>query len=147
MFKDLQQNIESGYVDGKPLHHLPSARSVKHLPDASSVFVVEHADFIAMTPGNIQNIFRDRHILVTGVPQEEQHFDEESLSIFGDIDLPREINGAPFLLFFHLNNIYLFVLFLQSCLCATPPTALRVSNGALSEICWSPPKIPISRWC
>jgi hypothetical protein len=63
-------------------------------PDASSIFVVPHSDFRSMDPQTIQNIFRHRHILVLGVPMEEEvSFDEGSLSLFGDIDRPREITG------------------------------------------------------
>ena len=95
-FKAIQDNIISSYVDNKPLHHLDAARSLEFNPDGSSIFVVDHETFNKMDPLVIQNIFRERHILVTRVPHEEQEFDEDSLLVFGDIDCPREITGMPF---------------------------------------------------
>jgi hypothetical protein len=98
MLRDLQKNIESLYVNGQPLHHLPSARLVEFDPEASSefslIFVVDYAQFVQLDPLVIQDIFRKRHILITGIPYEKESFDEDSLSIFGDIDRPREITGA-----------------------------------------------------
>ena len=92
--KTIQDNILSSYVNDKPLHHLPRASSVDFNPAASSVFVVDHARFMKMDPMVIQNVFRERHILITGVPHEQQELNEDSLSMFGDIDCPREITGV-----------------------------------------------------
>jgi hypothetical protein len=83
-------------VAGRPLHHLPSARSPEFDQDASCVFVIEYDLFRKMAPQAIQDVFRHRHILVLGVPFEEAYFDEDSLAIFGDIDRPRDITGQYF---------------------------------------------------
>ena len=98
LLKDIQSSVEGLYKDGRPLHHLPSARSTDFDPEASSVFVVEHRDFRSMDPQKIQDVFRHRHILVLGVPMDEDtvSFNEASLSLFGDIDRPLEITGMSF---------------------------------------------------
>jgi hypothetical protein len=94
LLNNIQTNIQGNYKDGRPLHLLPSARSLECVPEASSIFVIEHGDFCSMDPQRIQDIFRHRHILVLGVPREEElSFDEGTLSLFGDIDRPREITG------------------------------------------------------
>ena len=95
--KAIQDNVKKMYYEGKPLHHLPSTRSIELEPNSSSVFVVEHADFVKMAPQVIQDIFRLRHILVTGCAHEDNAFDEESLSMVADIDYPWEITGELFL--------------------------------------------------
>lgn len=109
-FKVIQKNIVSSYVDRKPLHHLQSAASLEFDPDGSSIFVVDHETFIGMDPMVIQTIFKERHILVTRVPHEQQKFDEDSLLMFGDIDRPREITGVFFFFFFFCLFPKLFLL-------------------------------------
>ena len=97
LLKHIQTNIEGNYKDGRPLHLLPSARSLDFDPEASSIFVIKHGDFCSMDPQRIQDIFRHRHIFVLGVPREEElSFDEGSFSSFGDIDRPQEITGKFF---------------------------------------------------
>jgi hypothetical protein len=97
LLRDIQANIEATYQDGKPLHHLPSARDSDYDPNdpnVSSIFVVDYVNFKDMAPNEIQEIFRDRHILVVGAPKDEDaKFDADSLSLVGDMDSPREVMG------------------------------------------------------
>jgi hypothetical protein len=98
LLQDILANIESLYEDGKPLHHLPRARELDYDPadsTLSSIFVVDYGDFKDMTPHEIQEVFRDRHILVVGAPcDRDAVFDEASLGLVGDIDMPREVLGT-----------------------------------------------------
>jgi hypothetical protein len=94
--REIHQAVESLYVNGRPLHHLPSARSVVYNPDdrnQSSIFVVEYADFCKMAAVVIQDIFSKRHILVIGCPLPPEDFNCETLSHFGNLDSMRDIQG------------------------------------------------------
>jgi hypothetical protein len=71
---------------GTPLHRLESSRSTQYDPDASSIFIVEHSEFEAMPPRQIQEIFRKRHILVRNSPGAKLEFDIEGLSTLGSLD-------------------------------------------------------------
>ena len=82
----------SGY--DRPRYHHPSARDpLCQDASASSIFVVEYEDFSTLDPFLVQEIFRHRHILVTGVPHENMEFNEHGLSYLGSIYRPIEIQG------------------------------------------------------
>ena len=91
--KEIQASCEGLYKDGKPLHHLDSARSVEFNPKDwgdSSIFVVDAADFKRMAPRQVQDIFRDRHILVLGVDAEVMKFD---LAGLGCLNATHQVQG------------------------------------------------------
>jgi len=77
LIKDM---IEKGYNQGTPKHLLPSARSLDFDATASTIFVVPYTQFTGMQDKKIHEIFRNRHILVTGVPVAPLAFDENGLS-------------------------------------------------------------------
>lgn len=85
--------MEKNYVDGKPRHHLPSARNPTFEPGASIFFVVEHSDFIKLTIREVQDIARHRNIVIRNIPQ--RHFDwgRETLSELGSITQSRDVQG------------------------------------------------------
>jgi hypothetical protein len=89
--------VEAGYVDGKPRHHLPSAREEIFDPsntDQSSIFVVEHEKFTTMSPQLIQQIFHHRHILVLNVTSNiGGEFTFYALSQLGSMHKIREMQG------------------------------------------------------
>jgi hypothetical protein len=94
-------NIESLYKDGKPLHHLPSARSTVYDGNdrnTVSIFVVDSKVFAMMMASEIQSIFRHRHILVHGMQTDGMQFDPEGLSTVGSVTLPREMQGKWFIM-------------------------------------------------
>jgi hypothetical protein len=96
LIEGLKSSIERLYENGKPLHHLPSARSIVYDstdPKTSSIFVVDKKTFGMMTASEIQSIFRYRHILVHGVDTDGMQFDLEGLSTVGSVTLPREMQG------------------------------------------------------
>lgn len=54
---------------------------------ALAYFVVDYKSFNKMSPSQIQEVHRDRHILVTGVDSGRPiHFDAEGLQMLSDID-------------------------------------------------------------
>jgi hypothetical protein len=89
--------VESLYEQGRPLHHLPSASEVEFDSEGSSIFVVSYQAYMQMDAQEIQNVFRDRHILVHGVPQQEPiEFDLEGLSTVGSLKQTRTVQGQSF---------------------------------------------------
>lgn len=96
LLEEIQTSVERLYQDGRPLHHLPSARAKEYSPEGSSIFVVDASDFMQMSAKEIQAIFRHRHILVLGVPTDQMAFDLEGLSTLGSLVLPREGQGKLF---------------------------------------------------
>lgn len=71
--------MEEAYRYGRPLHHLPSARSTTLEAQASSIFVTNHDDNMNLSMLAVQDIFRDRHILILGAPVTKLEFNAESL--------------------------------------------------------------------
>jgi hypothetical protein len=100
----VQDLVEANYYKGKPLHHLPSARSITLEPGASTFFITEHRDFIKLSTETIQTIAKDRSIVVRNVPQPKFDWSLETLSQLGRLDQPREIQGL--FLTPHCNRLY-----------------------------------------
>ena len=91
--QQMQDAVEGLFRDGTPLHHLPEARKEYADPGASSVFVVDYKDLRNYLDIELQEIFRDRHILITGVPHDDQEFGLEALESLGGMDVNRCIQG------------------------------------------------------
>jgi len=53
---NVQALVEANYVDGRPTHHLPSARKVDLEPGASIFFVVDYKDYMKHSNHQIQQI-------------------------------------------------------------------------------------------
>jgi hypothetical protein len=94
----MQESIESNYVDGRPLHHLPSARfsAVDTAAAQSSIFVVGYSDFMKLPPATIQEIFSHRHIMVLGTPLQDEGFNLDTLDQFANIEQIISIQGELF---------------------------------------------------
>jgi hypothetical protein len=96
LLRDIQANVEDLFVNGRPLHHLDSARKIEFNhsdPHQSSVFIVEYHDFVKMSTETLQLIFKHRHILVLNTPSERPTFSLNSLCKLGSIDTVRRIHG------------------------------------------------------
>ena len=91
VLKNVQTLVEKSYVDGRPKHHLESARDLTYKPDSSIFFLVDHADFMKMSSEDIQRIAKDRNIVVQNVPQENFDWSKETLAKLGDLKQLREI--------------------------------------------------------
>jgi hypothetical protein len=85
--------VQSGYVNGLPLHLLDSARDINYDPDASCIFVVEWERFKCTNSRDIQKIFRKRHILIVNAPVEAVDFNREGLETLGSLHSPRTVQG------------------------------------------------------
>src|ERR1700677_3995252 len=98
------KSVCSLYKDGRPLHHLPSARSKLYDLDASAIFVVDYGDYRKMKAERIQAIFLHRHIFAVNVPTEDIKFDEAGLSTMGALDQSRQVQGKSQLQVLHWKN-------------------------------------------
>jgi hypothetical protein len=93
----LSQAVEKSFIDGNPLHHLPSASDVNvppNDPHVSLIFVVDGSTFTSMAPQLRHNVFRQRHILISksnALPC--LTFNEHGLEELGDLLEPILIHG------------------------------------------------------
>lgn len=88
--------IEADYVDGKPRHHLESARNIEYLPGASCYFIIDYNDFQKLSAATIQAIAWDRSILIQNCPQPEFNWSLDTLGELGALDQSRDIQGNVF---------------------------------------------------
>jgi hypothetical protein len=91
---NVQQLVESNYVDGRPRHHLPSARNPVYQQDSSIFFIIDYSEFVKLSGKDIHRIARDRNIVVLNVPQEDFSWSRETLSKLGCIKQCCDIQGA-----------------------------------------------------
>jgi hypothetical protein len=86
--------VESRYIDGKPLHHQPSARAIDYSPQASEFFVTTAEDFARLKGHQVQDIFRHRHIVIPGTGPEDLQFNHQGLASLGLLMATRQIQGV-----------------------------------------------------
>lgn len=85
---------------GQPPHWEPSASRAELGNGCSSIFVVDCEKFKKMSPMEIQEVHRHRHILVTGVDAGRPiQFDAEGLEMLSDVDAEVQIQRTCILLF------------------------------------------------
>jgi hypothetical protein len=82
LFKEVHQSIKGLFKDGKPLHHLPAAKLRQYTPNASRFFVTTDEELKTMSGQEIQAIFRNRHIIISGTPSGRK-FDHTTLRSIG----------------------------------------------------------------
>lgn len=97
MVEKLVGMVRSKFINGQPPHWQPAASNPDLGPEAvSSIFRVDCRKFNAMTPYQIQHVFRDRHILVTGVDNGRPvSFDAEGLETLADLDEKVSLQCKP----------------------------------------------------
>lgn len=77
---------------GHPPHWQPAASQSALSSGCSSIFVVDCNTFKQMSPLQIQEVHRHRHILVTGVDSGRPiQFDEQGLEMLADVDAEVQI--------------------------------------------------------
>lgn len=92
--KKLIANAEEHYVNGKPRHCHPDARDPVMKPSSSCFFITTAKEFRQMSTNLVQDIFRNRNILVLDVdPNQDWFFSEECLNRLGPIDQERQMQG------------------------------------------------------
>jgi hypothetical protein len=114
VLKNVQELIESNYINGRPRHHLPSARDPNYTEGCSVFFIIDFPDFMRFLASKIHEIARKRHIVVENVPQEDFAWCRAMLSRFGNLSQLREIQGmcrpvlrllvSSFVMFLQLDN-------------------------------------------
>jgi hypothetical protein len=93
VLKNVQELVESNYVNGRPRHHLPAARQIPFTPNSSIFFIVEYPDFMKMSAQEIHLVARTRNIVVRNIPQEDFTWSRETLMRLGHLEQNREIQG------------------------------------------------------
>lgn len=92
----LEKRVQEGFVDGVPLHLLPSAGSLAYAAksDQSRFFVTPHSEYMHLSPQTILNVLRHRHILVHGHPLDHQYgWNLESFARLYDVDKKTTVHG------------------------------------------------------
>ena len=86
------KRIERRYIDDHPPHHHPSAQNIDG-PHGSAIYITTHQKAALLTPLQVQEIFRHRHIVITGEEQPNSQFDREALSKLGSLTAARQVQG------------------------------------------------------
>src|SRR5262245_3910649 len=94
LLRKTMQNIEQGYQDGCPPHHLSEAQDVPYINQRSRIFVTTPAQFQELSEQTIQEIFRHHHILVTGAEAPKVQFNRDALSHLGSLETLRVMHGV-----------------------------------------------------
>jgi hypothetical protein len=94
VFQQLQASVHSLYEENAPLHHSTNARSLTVKPNASSLCVLDYHAYKDLTQTEIQQIFRHRHILVTGAPVEPLVDTDKAILPHGNQYMHRPLHGA-----------------------------------------------------
>jgi hypothetical protein len=132
VLRNVQQLVEANYVNGRPRHHLPSARDTKYTPESSVFFIADYKDFLKLSARDIHRIARHRQILVQNVPQEDFSWSRETLARLGGLKQFRDIQGMWFLLLPWLMIIMFLAPVGQSRGDAQTPGLLKV--GTLDQL-------------
>ena len=85
--------VERNYKDNLPPHHLPEAQKITFSNQCSRIFVTNPKKLHKLTPTQVQDIFRHRHILIVGLESPNSRFDREALSRLGSLTALRCIQG------------------------------------------------------
>jgi hypothetical protein len=88
--------VEADYVNGRPRHHLESARNIEFTPGASCFFIIDYNDYQKLSAATVQDIIRHRSILIENCPQREFNWSLETLEELGALDQSRDIQGLVF---------------------------------------------------
>jgi len=93
LLKETMENVEQGYCEGCPPHHLPEAHDHHYTDQRSRIFITSSSSFRELSARDIQEIFRFRHILLTGADAPNSRFDRYALSRLGSLETMRVIHG------------------------------------------------------
>lgn len=78
--------VEECYKDGKP----------RYLSDESSshIKLISHAEYMNMSVKDVQDLLRQKHILLTDTPLCPLNFDEKGLQVLTNLDAMIEFQGS-----------------------------------------------------
>jgi hypothetical protein len=88
LLEDFDKAIKAGYVDDLPRHI--------SRPSSSAFYVITEADFNKLSVEDIQDIFRNRHFLVTEMSTPTLKFDGKGLSSLTSLSAITDIQGKSF---------------------------------------------------
>ena len=94
--RKVEASIQADFKNGLPPHLQPDANSLTyvHGSDQSRIFVTSHSEFLTLHAKVIQNILRDRLILVHGNPLDYNYgWDLESFGEVHDVDVNTTVHG------------------------------------------------------
>jgi hypothetical protein len=96
---DLHAAVEDFYVDSVPRHlHRDSV-------ELSIFHVMSYDELVASSPEALQDIFRHKNIVVTGMARASYEFDEDELrTLSPNLDREITIHGSHFILFFPIQH-------------------------------------------
>jgi hypothetical protein len=115
--------VINNYLNGRPRHHHPTARQVNFQPDSSMFFIVNFNDYISLSRREIQDIFQDRHIVVTNIPSRRYPWSRETLTMLGSLTEDRDIHGISY---------YIQILTKANSICIA--SLLDIGLGTLNDI-------------
>lgn len=97
LLQRISDMVTQGFgTEDVPPHRLPSSSNLM-FDGNSKIFVIDHDAFIEMEPETIQDIFRHRNILVTGVKDGKRvEFNARGLSLLAPLDQPIQIQCEIF---------------------------------------------------
>jgi hypothetical protein len=87
-------SIERRFQNGQPPHHHHDAQEITFTNQQSCIFLTTPEKMAQLTALQIQDIFRHRHILITGLASPESHFDRKELSRLGSLTAQHSIQGV-----------------------------------------------------
>ena len=102
--KILEAHIQAGFKNGLPPHLLPTARSVEYRPgsEQSAIFVSSSADFSRLEDTAVQDILRQRVMLVHGNQFEYNYgWNLKSFARLYDVDKKISLLGEKSISFLH----------------------------------------------
>jgi hypothetical protein len=95
--KKVEACIQANFKDGLPPHLLPNAKSLEYVPgsEQSRIFVASHSEFSRLGARQIQQILRERLILVHGTPLDYNYgWDLDSFGRLHDVDKKVSVQGG-----------------------------------------------------
>ena len=85
--------MQALYEGDRPRHHQDSAKSLDYQEGLSQFFITSLEDFSRLQPAQVQEVFRNRHIVIPGQPPEDFKFDKRGLSRLASLRAPMNIQG------------------------------------------------------
>jgi hypothetical protein len=83
--KQFYDRVESGYINGQPLHIAD--------PNQSGFAIISDDKFRQMSAKDVQELFRQTNVVVTGCQHPDLKFDEEGLRTLAPLDSQVSIVG------------------------------------------------------
>ena len=102
--------MEYLYRDGRPRHHEEGAASLEYDPlsGTSAFFVTTIDEFENFGGEEVQEIFRNRHILIPGPAPKDFRFNLQGLANLGSLDAKRTLQGTCHISHHRIHAYHIF---------------------------------------